>query len=210
MAKLSPGITFATNDYVTIAKLYALIDTAVAAADAYPGSPTLFDVVMSDLDTVRAIGTVAAPSSPATNDLTVGTDGMLDRYDGAAWVDLAVDFIYLINSGSFTLVTGTPVVIDTSASGKCMLWGTAGVCYEPFGISAGVFAPNATAQIRTQGICPVSVPSSLTLSLGSKLRIAALGATNLSSTGTETSDVLATIVKIDFSELRTVLAALVH
>lgn len=212
MAKLSPGITLSTNDFLTLAKLYALIDTAIAAADAYPGTPTLFDIVMGDLDSVRAIGTVAAPSSPATNDLTVGTDGMLDRYDGAAWDDLAVDYIYEINNSAITLVTGTPLVLDTSAAGKCNLWATAGVCYEPFGVSGSVCAPGATAKVMTQGLQHVRINSPLSTPTDSHLRIAAAGATALTLTTSVQSDVLAIVVQTDtVSPLSGVcLALLVH
>lgn len=197
MGKLSPGITFATNDFVTIAKLYALIDTAIAAADSYPGTPTLFDVVMGDLDAIRAIGTVASPSSPATNDITVGADGRLDLYDGSGWVDLATDYVHLINGSSITLVTGTPVVIDPSAVGTCNIWSTAGVCYEPFGVSGTVVAPSVTAQIMTQGIVHVRINSPITVSTGSALRIASANATALSAGGAESTDVLAIVAQVD-------------
>ena len=212
MAKLSPGITFASNEYLTIAKLYALIDTAIAAADAYSGTPTLYDIVMGDLDTVRAIGTVASPSSPATNDLTVGTDGMLDRYTGSAWADLAVDFVYLINNTAFTFVTGTPVVIDTSAVGNCKLWNTTGVCYEPFGVSGTVCAPGATATVKTQGIAHVRINNPIIVGVDSFLRIASANATALSLTGSVQSDVLAIVVQNDLANVLSgiCLAMLVH
>ena len=88
MARLSRGITLTPNDYVTQAKLHALIDTAIAAADAFPGTPTLYQVVMGDLLSTRAIHVAASPASPATNDLAVGSDGLLDIYNGSAFVDL--------------------------------------------------------------------------------------------------------------------------
>lgn len=197
MARFSRGITLAEHEYITAAKLYALIDTAIAAADAFPGTPSLYDIVMGDLATVRAIHTAASPSSPATNDLRIGSDGYLDRFDGSTWQDLVNDYTFLVNTAAFTLVTGTPVVPDPASAVSCQLWAGSGPCFEPLGISAGVFGNGVTARIQIRGIAPVRLNSPLTVAINDHLRIAAPGATALSSTSTVTSDVLAMLIRAD-------------
>ncbi len=213
MAKLSRGITFAANDYITAAKLHALIDTAIAQADAFPGVPTIYDVVMGDFASgVRAFHTAASPASPASNDLAVGSDGLLDRYTGSTWVDLASDFITLVNNSSFTLVTGTPVVADATSGSNCNLWAGSGVCPEPLGISTGVAAPSANATLQIRGLARCRVNSPLTVAVGDHLRIGAAGATALSSTNSVLTDVLAMVVQADVDSPLSgnVLAVLVH
>jgi len=195
MAKLTPGLSLAQNEYLTIAKLYALIDTTIAAADGLPGLPTLYDVVMADLDTVRAIHVATSPSSPATNDLMVGTDGYLDRWNGSAWVDVGNDPLYLINSSAFTLVTGTPLVADETSATKCKLWDGVGACYRPLGVSAGVCAQNATATVITDGFALIRVP--FPTAKDSHVRIAAHGATALSTAALSDSSILAIVVQTD-------------
>lgn len=197
MGKFSRGITFAEHDYVSAAKLYALIDTAIASSDAFPGSPTLYDIVMGDLATVRAFHTASSPSSPATNDLRVGSDGALDRYNGTTWEDLTDDYTYLVNTAAFTLVTGTPVTPDPASAVSCQLWAGSGVCFEPLGISAGVFGNGVTAKIQIRGIAPVRLNSPLSVAINDHLRIAAAGATGLSTTSTVTSDVLGILIRAD-------------
>jgi hypothetical protein len=197
MGKLSRGISYQSNESLAIAKLYALIDTAIAAGDAFPGSPSIYDIVMGDLTTVRAIHTASSPASPATNDLAVGSDGLLDRYTGSAWVDLTEDVIYLVNNASFTLITGTPVIADAASAANCNLWNTAGICPEPLGLSMGVFPNGATAAIRIHGIGIARVNSPISVAVSDHLRIAAQGATALSSTSSVLTDVLAIVVQSD-------------
>jgi hypothetical protein len=186
MGKLSRGITYQANEHITAAKLYALIDTAVAQADAFPGSPSLYDVVMGDLLSTRAIHVASSPSSPTTNDLAVGSDGLLDRYTGSTWVDL--------DPGVTFFVTGS------------------GICPEPLGVSTGVYAPSATASIRTTGLAYVRVNSPLSVGVDAHLNIAAAGATALSSTSSSKTDVLAIVVAADTASPLSgnALAILVH
>ena len=192
MARLSRGITFSQNDYVTQAKLHALIDTAIASADAFPGAPTLYQVVMGDLLSVRAFHVAASPASPATNDLAVGSDGLLDIYDGAAFVDLTKNVQPFINNhGSWTLVTGTPVVCDPSASGCCTLNSTAGAFPDPLGVCQSVAGPGVTAMIAIRGMCFALVNNSLAVGIGAHLSLNNAGATMLTGTTSVQSDVLA-------------------
>lgn len=213
MGKLSRGITYQPNEYITAAKLYALIDTAIAQADAYPGVPSLYDVVMGDLLSTRAFHVAASPASPATNDLMVGSDGLLDRWSGSAWADLAVDFVYFVNNTGITLVTGTPVVADAaSAANVKLLANSVGPTPDPLGVSMGVYANGATAAIQTRGLALVRVNSPLTVAVNDHLNIPVAGATALSSTASIQNDVLGIVVQTDVdSPLSGVaLAILVH
>lgn len=202
MGKLSKGITFSVNDYVTAAKLYALIDTAVAASDAFSGTPSLYDIVMGDLTSMRAIHVANSPSSPATNDLMIGSDGFFDRWDGSAWVDLTNDFLFLLNNNaSFTLVTGTPVVVDVASPSGCKQYPGPGVCFEPTGVSMGVYGPGVTAQIQVKGVALVRCNSPGVVGLDNHLRIPAAGATQLSATSSVLSDVLGIVVGGDSNSI---------
>ncbi len=198
MANLSRGITFSqTNKAVTPDKLHALIDTAIAAADAFDGTPTLYNIGMADLTTVRAIHVASSPSSPATNDVAVGSDGRLDYYTGSAWADLTTEFIYLINNTAFTLTTGNPLVPDPSSAGKCLLWTGSGACHEPLGISMEVTAPGATAKVQVSGVALVRINNPMSVPVGTYLSIAAANATAMSSTTSGLSDVVAQVVQVD-------------
>lgn len=197
MAKLSRGITFGPSDFYSAAKFHALVDTAVAAADAFPGTPSLYDVVMGDLSATRAIHTASSPSSPSTNDLAVGADGELDRWDGAAWVDLAGNSMFLLNGSAITLVTGTPVVADADLATTCKLYGSAGTCPDPLGVSVIVTAPGATAQIQIHGIAPVRINSPITVAVGDFLSITSAGATALTKSSLVDNGVLAVVVQTD-------------
>ena len=211
MGKLSRGITFQTNSYVTQAKLHALIDSVIAAADAFPGAPTIYDIVMADLLTVRAFDVEDAPTAPATNDMKVGSDGFLDVYNGTAWQDITTDYIYLLNNSGITLATGNPVVGDPSGADKCRLWPNSGVCYEPLGVNVTISAPGATATIQVRGIAPVFVNLFSFPATDSHLRIPAAGATGLSSTTSVLSDVLGIVVATDAnSSTPYMLAMLTH
>ena len=212
MGKLSRGITFKTNSHVTQAMLHALIDTAVAASDAFPGTPTLYDIVMADLLTVRAFDVEDAPTAPATNDMKVGSDGFLDVYDGAAWQDLTNDYIYLLNNSGSAVATGNPVVADATAANKCRLWFGQGVCFEPLGVAITAAAHGATLKVQIRGIAPVFVNNGIGTPVDSFLNIAAFAATGLSSTTSGLSDVLGIVVAVDAANPSSgnALALLVH
>ena len=198
MANLSRGITFSqTNKSVTPDKLHALIDTAIAAADAFQGTPTLYNLGMAELTTVRAVHVAAVPASPATNDVAVGSDHKLDYYTGSAWADLSREYMSLVNNSGITLATGNPVVADPSSAANCIIWTTSGVCYEPLGVSMEVTAPAGTAKIQVRGVALVRVNNPLFATVGSFLRIAAAGATAMSTTTSGLSDVAAQIVQVN-------------
>ena len=197
MGKLSRGITFQTNSRVTQAMLHALVDSATAAADAFPGTPTLYDIVMGDLSTIRAFGQENSPSSPATNDLTVGSDGYLDRYDGSGWVDLTTDYRYLLNGSAITLATGNPVTGDPSSVANCKLWAGPATCYEPLGVCQTVAAPGATASIAVRGFAVARINNPLAVGVNSHLSIQAAGATGLTLSTSSRSDVLGIVVQTD-------------
>jgi len=192
MGKFSRGITFTPNDYVTQAKLHALIDTAIASADAFPGTPTLYQVVMGDLLSTRAIHVAATPASPTTNDLAVGSDGLLDVYNGSAFVDLTKNvYPFINNHGSWTLVTGTPVVVDPSGSGMCTLNSVALAFPDPLGVCQSVAGPGVTAMIAVRGMCFALVNNSIAVGIGTHLSLSNAGATMLSGSISVQSDVLA-------------------
>jgi hypothetical protein len=167
---------------------------------------------MGDLLSTRAIHVASSPSSPTTNDLAVGSDGLLDRYTGSTWVDLDPGVTFFVNAGAFTLVTGTPVSSDPSSAANCALWTGSGICPEPLGVSTGVYAPSATASIRTTGLAYVRVNSPLSVGVDAHLNIAAAGATALSSTSSSKTDVLAIVVAADTASPLSgnALAILVH
>lgn len=197
MANLSRGITFSSNEQMTPAKLHALIDTATAASDAFPGTPAIYNVAQSDLSASRAIHVASSPSSPATNDIAVGSDLKLDRYDGAAWVDLTTTILNLVNISSVTLVTGTAVIADPASAANCTIWSTAGTCYDVIGVSTTVCAPNATAAIQISGIAPAKIVNILGTSVGSSVRIATANASLMVSTTSVLNDVIGFVVSAD-------------
>lgn len=61
----------------------------------------------------------------------------------------------------------------------------------------GVYAPSATATIQTRGLALVRVNSPITVATNDHLRIAAAGATALSTTSSVLTDVLAIVVQTD-------------
>lgn len=151
MANLARGMTFTTNDYLTAARLHALIDTAIANGDAFPGVPALYGVDSVSMATgVRGIATTT-PGAPLSGDLLVGTDGEIDAFDGAAFVNQSPDFIYLVNSGSITLATGTPVVLDRTVAGNCRIHEQAGTAPDPFGVTLERINPSATGAVAFRG-----------------------------------------------------------
>lgn len=191
MGKLSRGITFTPTDYVTQAKLHALIDTAIAAADGFPGTPTLYDIVFGDLLNCRPIHVAGTPASPATNDLAIGSDGKLDIYNGAAFQDLTTNVYPFINSHStWTLVTGTPVVVDPAAAGSCTLNSTAGAWPDPLGLCQTVAGPGVTAMIAVRGIAFGLINNPTLVAIGGHVSIQNAGCTMLTGTSSVMSDVL--------------------
>lgn len=200
MSKFSKGVTFGTNDFISAAKLHALIDTAIASSDGFPGTPTLYDIIMSDITSgVRAFHVQDSPSGPVTNDLRVGSDGMLDRYDGAAFVDLTTDFLSLTNTSvAWTLVTGTPVVADAASASSCHIWTGPGSCPEPLGVAVTVAGPGVAANIQFRGIAPVRILAN-SVAVEDFLVVAAQGATALTRTNTSVnSDVLGICIAAEF------------
>lgn len=218
MAKFSKGYTFYSNEGLSQEKLHSLIDTAIATQNTdRPGTPQIYDIGTNDLASpLRAIHTASSPSSPASNDLAVGSDGQLDVYDGAAFQDLSVNFMYLINNTSFTLVTGSPVAPDYASAANCKLWTGTGICYEPLGVSMGVFAPSATAKIQTSGVAMARINNPFTVGAGDRLGILAAGATALSkltaAPPSEKTEILAICYQIDTASALSgiCLALLVH
>lgn len=199
MAKLARGITYAENEYITAAKLHALVDTAIAAADGFPGTPDLYDIIFGNfVANVRPFHTASSPSSPAANDLAVGSDGKLEVYSGSAFVDVYKEFIHLINGSAITLTTGTPVVADAASAANCAIWGGPGLCADMLGISMTVCAPSATAQIQLHGPCFVRINSPLSVPGDSRLVLTGAGATMLTRTLTSlSSDVVAMVIQTD-------------
>jgi len=151
LANLTRGITFTVNDFVTAAKLHALIDSAIAGADGFPGTPSLYNVDTPSLAAATRLIATVTPGSPAAGDLLVGSDGLLDIYDGAAFVDPSPDFIYLVNGNLITLATGTPVVLNRANAGQCLIHGSAGTAPDPFGVTLEQIAPSATGPVAFRG-----------------------------------------------------------
>jgi hypothetical protein len=147
---------------------------------------------MGDLLSTRAIHVSGTPASPATNDLAVGSDGLFDLYNGSAFVDLTKNtYPFINNHVSWTLVTGTPVVVDPSGSGLCTLNSLAGAFPDPLGVCQSVAGPGVTAQIAVRGQCFALVNNSLSVGIGAHLSLNNAGATMLTGTSSIQSDVLA-------------------
>jgi hypothetical protein len=186
-------MTFTTNDYISAARLHALIDTAIAAGDAFPGTPTLYGIVMGDFVAgLKAFHLVDSPSSPATNELQVGSDGLLNKYDGSNFVDLTSNLAYYVNNSAITLTTGTPVVPDPASATGCNIYAQAGTCPDPLGISQTVCAPGATASIAVRGPCIAAVYTAILVSSeGDHLSLQGAGATMLTKTTSVGTEVMA-------------------
>lgn len=205
MAKIARGISYAENEYITAAKLHALVDTAIAAADGFPGTPDLYDIVfLNFVANVKPFHTASSPASPAANELAVGADGKIDRYTGAAWADPYQEFVYYVNGSAITLTTGTPVVADVSSMANCTTWGGPGACPDVLGISMTACAPSATAQIQMHGTCVVRLSHSpLAVTPGFAVALYTAGATMMSrGVGAVggTSESVAVVLAVDGSD----------
>lgn len=159
MAQLSPGYSFATNEFVTPTKFHNYVD------DSF-----LVNVKTTDLSGCRLIyGTT--PGTPATGDVRVGSDGRLEFYYSGVWNTQPADelTLTLTNKSGSDLVLGDVVVWDHANSASFTI-ASLNPAPDVCGVLAANIANNASGLVYVRGVVQCRVANGSGGSAGQILR----------------------------------------
>jgi hypothetical protein len=147
MAQLTPGYLWTTGEGPTPTLMHQMVDESF-----------LVNVLMADLlSTITPIYRTT-PVTPATGDVRVGSDGLLEFYFGAAWTTQEADSLQLVvtNNASQTLPKGAVVVPDKNSIGGIVI-AASNVTPDVFGVLATTMTSGATGFCYVRGTCQALV-----------------------------------------------------